>query len=93
VGSSCDIDNPQSFAVVSSSPVTLVCCVEEFPCPEWSINWYKNGNIEEIAQNQTVNVSLTEAQETFTCVVKAENVIPDPVCEAQYQGSITLIQG
>ena len=75
--------------------VNLTCCVEEFACPELIINWYRNGNDEEISHSEFLSVNLTEPQEMFMCVAEANNtVIPNPVCyENQYKGAVTIIQG
>lgn len=89
----CNNNSLPSCVVVCNSLVNLTCCVEEFACPELSINWYRNGNDEEISHGDVLLVNLTEPQEMFTCVAEANNVI-NPVCyENQYKGAVTLIQG
>ena len=92
VGSTCDDDPPQNSVVMSITPVTLTCCIEDFPCPQWTISWYRNSSNVVISHDQSVTVDLIEIQETFICVVRTSNDIPYPLCyeEPQYQGVITL---
>ena len=92
-GSTCNYNDPsRSFVVVSTSQVNLTCCVEGFPCPQWTARWYRNGSTEEISHGRDLSVNLSKPQETFICVAEANNDIPDPVCYGnQWYGSVTLI--
>ena len=91
--STCNNNTSQSSVVVYNSLVNLTCCVEEFACVEWTINWYRNGSDEEISHGRFLFMNLTEPQETFICVAEANNPISDPVCYEYHTGAVTLIQG
>ena len=93
VNSTCDYKSNHNPTVVhvSSTTVTLICCVDEFPCDS-TVQWYRDNTNKKVISNETrVTVDLTEAQETFVCDAKIRGTIDDPFCYEDLQGFITLI--
>ena len=98
IDSTCGDNNSssQSSIVVQSSPVNLTCCVEDFLCTSWTISWYRNDSSDQISDQPTLTVDLTEPREAFECVANSDSF--DPFCRGNPENQdvvqdVVLIRG